>query len=116
MPGKKRSVSPAPRNRVKHQKGTAYQSAPSSNAEGREKDPSLFVQEIGLDEIGSENYQNGVIASPPGRRKDRRPKTAGPQRIVGRPVLASRDDVVEWTDGEAFFVAGNARLGARKAS
>lgn len=116
MPGKKRSVSPAPRNRVKHQKGTAYQIAPSSNAEGREKDPSLFVQEIGLDEIGSENYQNGVIASPPGRRKDRRPKTAGPQRIVGRPVLASRDDVVEWTDGEAFFVAGNARLGARKAS
>ena len=80
------------------------------------KDPSLFVQEIGLDEIGSENYQNGVIASPPGRRKVRRPKTAGPQRIVGRPVLASRDDVVEWTDGEAFFVAGNARLGSRKAS
>lgn len=116
MPGKKRTASPARRSGQSEQKKATEKMSIPSDGEDKEKDPSLFVQEIGLDSIDSENYQNGVIASPGARRREKRPKTAGPQRVVGRPVLAGRDDIVEWVDGEAFFVAGNARLGAREAN
>ena len=117
MPGKMRSVSPTMRRGQKGRKDVEHNAA----SEGKEKDPSLFVQEIGLDEL-TENCHNGATASPDAdrRRKEKqqrrqnRPSTAGPQRVVGRPVLASRDDVVEWVDGSAFFVAGNAKLGARQ--
>jgi hypothetical protein len=85
----------------------------------------LFVQQLGTDSIHSENYQNGVAG--PGRRdngkaaesrRQRRPKTAGAagaERVVGRAVLASKDNVDCWTDGEgAFMVEGHAGLGARQ--
>ena len=88
-----------------------YAKRPLCRKDKEEEVASLAVQQIGLADLGDENFQNGVSPHRP-KISRQRPKTASAEcrRVVGVPKLAGFEDVTSFKDGEGPFMV----LGARQ--